>query len=107
MNINENLKSLRKGKTQKQVAKELNISYASYNKYETTNTMPDIENLINIANYYKITLDALVGHNVPYLLDKSVLTPKQRQLVEMVCNLDDNLCDLVRAYIQGNKDAKN
>ncbi len=106
MNINENLKKLRNGKTQKEVAKDLNISYPTYNKYETTNTMPDIENLINIANYYKITLDALVGHNVPYLLDKSTLTPKQRKLVETICTIDDNLCEKVEAYIQGSKDNK-
>lgn len=101
MNINEKLKVLRRGQTQKETAKNLGISYASYNKYETTNTMPDIENLINIADYYKITLDSLVGHEVPYLLDKSILSEKQKKVLETTLKLSDMQCQRLLDFATG------
>lgn len=57
------LKELRaeSNKTQTEVAKELNITQRTYSNYETGRREPSIDMLIDIANYYKIPIDVLVG----------------------------------------------
>lgn len=47
--------------TQKEIAKILNIKQQTYNNYETGKRTPDIEMLIKIADYYKVSLDYLTG----------------------------------------------
>ena len=57
------LKQLRQksGKTQKQIAQELNITDRTYGHYETGKREPSIDTLIDIADYYQISLDILTG----------------------------------------------
>lgn len=103
MNIKNNLKQfrLRKGETQKQTALNTNIPYANYNKYETTDTAPDINTLIKLADYFHTTVDHLIGHEVPYLINKSTLTENQLELFDMIKKLSDTNCRLVKAYLVG------
>lgn len=57
------LKELRKerGMTQKEVAQKLNITDRTYGHYETGRREPSIDILIEIAEYYNISIDLLVG----------------------------------------------
>lgn len=57
------LKELRKqlGKTQEEVAKDLNITQSTYSNYENGLRQPNIEMLIDLADYYKVPIDILVG----------------------------------------------
>lgn len=57
------LKELRKknGKTQEEVAKDLNLSQQTYSNYENGTRLPNIDIIIDIANYYNISIDILVG----------------------------------------------
>lgn len=57
------LKELRKSKgmTQKEVAHDLNITDRTYGHYETGKREPSIDMLIEIAKYYNISIDVLVG----------------------------------------------
>lgn len=61
--LSENLKALRKQNnlTQADVAQYLNISRAGYTKYESQNGEPSIDNLINLAEFFKVSIDYLVG----------------------------------------------
>lgn len=106
--MREKLKELRKKNNlfQQDVAKALHMSRSTYSNYEKGNAEPDIATIKALADFFHTTTDNLLGHNVPYLLDKSTLTPKQKQLVERVCTLDDNLCDRIQSYIQGSLDNK-
>lgn len=63
LNIAENLRALRKGKdlTQEAVAEILNDSPQSISKWERGDTLPDIALLPTLANFYKVTVDALIG----------------------------------------------
>lgn len=49
--------------TQKQLCEALNIGRSTYSYFETGSRMPDIETLILIAQYYKVSLDELIGYS--------------------------------------------
>lgn len=98
-----NLKELRNNKnlTQEELANELNMSRTRYIRYELHTAEPDLSTLIKLADYFHVTVDALLGHEVPYLLDKSLLTDKQNKIISRVVKLNDNQCDRVDAFIDG------
>lgn len=61
--INIVLKELRekKGLTQEEMAKELKISQSAYSYYERGERHPDIEIIMDMAEYFNIPIDLLVG----------------------------------------------
>lgn len=63
--INMNLNSLRKRHklTQEQLAEELNVSRQVIAKWEKGESTPDLHHSMNIANFFGVTIDALVNHN--------------------------------------------
>ncbi len=63
MRFNEILKSLRLEKklSQKELAKILNVSEDCIYFWEKARSEPSIDDLINISNYFEITIDYLVG----------------------------------------------
>lgn len=60
--IGEFLKELRKerGLTQEQLAERFNVSRRSVSRWETGNNMPDLDTLIQMADYYEIDLRELL-----------------------------------------------
>lgn len=66
-----NLKLFRKqnGFTQEQVAERLGVSRQAVAKWERGDSVPDIENVIALADMYEITVDSLV-RNMTSLPDK-------------------------------------
>lgn len=66
-----NLKLFRKrnGYTQEQVAERLGVSRQAVAKWERGESLPDIENVIALADMYEITVDSLV-RNMAYSDDK-------------------------------------
>lgn len=65
-----NLKLFRKrnGYTQEQVAERLGVSRQAVAKWERGESLPDIENVIALADMYEITVDSLV-RNMAYADD--------------------------------------
>ena len=59
------LKELRKqsGATQKQMGEYLGITTRAYQYYEEGNRYPDFESLLALADYFKTSLDYLVGRS--------------------------------------------
>ena len=70
MKWNESLKAIRKErkKTQKEIAKELQVSQALVSAWELGVNKPDIDNLFKLARYYQVSLDYLVS-----------FTPKEKE----------------------------
>lgn len=63
--ISMNLYSLRKRNklTQEQLAEELNVSRQVIAKWEKGESTPDLQHSMKIADFFGVTLDALVNHN--------------------------------------------
>lgn len=61
--IAESLKELRTANslTQQQLADHLHKTRATYCRYETGTLKPDIDTLIALADFYKVSLDYLTG----------------------------------------------
>lgn len=59
----ERLSLLRKEQnlTQKEVSRELGISLNSYQRYETSEREPTAPVLVEMAKFYQVSLDYLVG----------------------------------------------
>ena len=104
-----NLKKLRQqlGKTQLQIAEDLGLPRTMYARYETETSQPDTRTLVLMADYFHTTIDNLVGHSVPYLLDKSVLSETQKEIVDLLPELNEDCSRLVRAYINGLLEGQN
>lgn len=65
-NLHNVLKQLREeqGKTQQEVAEVLEVSQKTYCNYERGHREPNIEMLIALANYFRVSIDFLVGRYV-------------------------------------------
>lgn len=100
-----NIKKLRQNlnKTQEEVAKEIGIPRTMYARIESGESNIKKETLLKIADYFHTTVDAILEHEVPYLLDKSTLTPEQREIVELVPQMNYEECKLMLAYLEGVK----
>lgn len=48
--------------SQRQMAKELNISQGTYNNWENSNTQPSIEQLIALSKFFGVSVDYLIGN---------------------------------------------
>lgn len=61
--LGERLKSTRKnaGKTQEQVAQFLGVTRGAYSHLENNRNEPDNETLINLADYFDVSIDYLLG----------------------------------------------
>ena len=66
MTIGENLKTIREqnGLTQPQLAKFSRISQQNISRWELNQISPNIEFCIILADFYGISIDDLVGHEV-------------------------------------------
>ena len=53
-----------KGITQEQLAEALNVSVAAVSKWETGQSAPELSLLCCIADYFAVSVDALLGHSV-------------------------------------------
>ena len=65
ISFSENLKSLRTYKNigQSSLAKVLNVSIKTISHWETGYSEPSITQLVQIAEFFEITIDELVGRN--------------------------------------------
>ncbi len=63
--LGENIRNLRENKnySQKDLAHILHISPACLSKYETGKTVPSMETLIQIADFFDVSVDYLLGRS--------------------------------------------
>ncbi|TMV47491.1 helix-turn-helix transcriptional regulator [Paenibacillus mesophilus] len=86
--------------TQEELSSKLGISRAALSHYETNRREPDYETLRNIANFFDITLDYLLGRtNDP----QTVLDQDIREFVDSLELSDDTIMDKFSLTIDGRK----
>ena len=104
--IAKNLVELRKSRkyTQQQLAEKLNYSDKAISRWEHAESLPDIETLCKIADYYHVTLDYLVGRK--FVLDIGYLSDDQKEIVHLIQQLDDNSLQPVKALLKSMIDNK-
>lgn len=80
MNFGKNLQALRKAKniTQETLAEELNISRQAIGKWESGTVYPDAERLVQISEYFGISLDSLVKGNIDAASDVKDNSPEEK-----------------------------
>lgn len=63
-----NLKFFRKknGYTQEQIAEKIGVSRQAVAKWERGEALPDIENIVALADIYEVTIDSLVRNVAAY-----------------------------------------
>lgn len=76
------------GYKQKQVAEAMGVVRATYANYECGRRSPDIDGLVKLAKFYRISLNELVGCNTSDSNDL-VLKPRDRQMIEFFHKLSD------------------
>ncbi|TNJ66718.1 helix-turn-helix domain-containing protein [Paenibacillus hemerocallicola] len=90
----------KRGLTQEELANKLGISRAALSHYETNRREPDYETLGNIANYFNISLDYLLGrtNNPDTVLDDDV-----REFVDILELSDEKILERFALTIDGRK----
>lgn len=86
MELNENIRALRikSGLNQVELANQLNVSKQCISNWENDNVLPSIEMLVKLADFFKVTTDALLGRSNREMLDVSGLTPEQSAHISLL-----------------------
>lgn len=66
MELGNNIKELRKkkGLRQEQLAEAMGVSTASVSKWETNQSYPELTLLAELADFFEVSIDTLIGHNL-------------------------------------------
>ena len=108
-----NIRHLRslKGVTQEQFAQKLNVSRSRISSYEENRAIPPIDFLIEISNFFKISLDILIKNDLSKVKDESFMNiGKDRVLFPITINeADEELIEIVpqeasAGYLRGYTD---
>lgn len=94
------LKELRnkKGMSQRELSIELDIPEQTLFGYEKETRQPTIETLIKIADYYRISLDELVGRPTS-LINKMLLSEREQSIIDKILSMNPKQQELTEFYI--------
>ncbi len=89
MELCENIRKIRKSKgmTQEELAEAIGITSASVSKWETGQSAPELSMLVVLADFFEVSVDALLGHGVKAerqkeMLDTLAALARERQFGE-------------------------
>lgn len=89
--------------TQAEMAKIINISQSNYSKYELGTTQINIETLIQLANFFHVSVDYLIGNEQPNKVDLTSLSEIKKDCIEEIQSLTDEEVLAVTHFIAGLK----
>lgn len=102
MNHKNRIAALRKNRnlTQDDMSTTLGISRAALSHYEKGRREPDYDTLINIADFFKVSLDYIMGRTDDPLAS---LDPENREFIDRLELSDDQLMNQLAFTIDGKK----
>ncbi len=109
MNFSEKLKEIRKneGLSQEQLAEKIGVSRQAITKWETGKGLPDVENMVIIAEIFKTTLDELLRDSVAKQEQKSpVYTSETIYDIDCEKHFDINIGNAAAIKLSSGKDEK-
>ena len=99
MNLKEKIKQLRleKEETQYTISKNLNIERYTYANWEQGRSEPSLNEIINLANYFNVSTDYLLGRTENYeeIKSNNNLTYREKKLLQNFQFLDDDEKDKI------------
>ncbi|MGN1328842.1 MAG: helix-turn-helix domain-containing protein [Eubacterium sp.] len=103
MKFNENLRNLRREKdlSQEALATDMNVSRQTISKWENGTAMPDLKKLTELAEYFNVSMDTLLG---------TVVEKSCEDSAENNSSDNDNLMQYINdllAYSEANQNAQN
>lgn len=97
----EQIRLLRKERriTQEQLAEAMNVSVAAVSKWETGQSAPELPLLCRIADYFAVSVDSLLGHEIKReRLDDLIHAMKQMQTARNAFALRDLITKTLNSY---------
>ncbi|MGN1061222.1 MAG: helix-turn-helix domain-containing protein [Candidatus Coproplasma sp.] len=84
--LNEKIKELRSsfGISQVELAKQLGVSKQCVSNWENDNVQPSVEMLVQIARYFNVSTDYLLGLDCKETIDVSGLSEAQKAHVKLI-----------------------
>ena len=109
MNFSEKLKEIRKneGLSQEQLAEKIGVSRQAITKWETGKGLPDVENMVIIAEIFKTTLDELLrGSATKQEQEKSVFVSETIYDIDCEKHFDVNIGNAATIILSSGTDEK-
>ena len=102
--FSKRLKDMRKkrGISQSELTKTINIPQTTYANYEIKNCDPNISTLIKLADFYNISVDELVGRETD-MINLNLLDDTRKALIKEIINSSDVTVARLDAFYQGIK----
>lgn len=109
MNFSEKLKEIRKreGISQEQLAEKIGVSRQAITKWETGKGLPDVENMVILAEIFKTTLDELLMDSVKKETpETSVYTSETIYDIDREKHIDINIGSAYKILLSSGNDEK-
>ena len=86
MNIGEQINNLRKqhGLSQDDFVNLFNVSRQTISNWENGKSYPDLEMIINVSDYFKISIDELLKNDVQ-TVKKLIMKKRQKRSISYYC----------------------
>ena len=90
--------------TQAEMAKIINISQSNYSKYELGTTQINIDTLIQLANFFHVSVDYLIGNDEKFKkIDLTSLSDIKKDCIQEIQSMTDDEVLAVTHFIAGLK----
>ena len=79
----ERLKELRSARSlmQKDISRIFNVSMGAVGNWESGKRIPDVETLVRIADYFGVSVDYLIGHDLPDTSSRPAISAEDLRLL--------------------------
>jgi transcriptional regulator with XRE-family HTH domain len=100
MNFTELLQQLckDKGVSARKMCLENGLNHSAFDNWKRKNQIPFGETIAKLADYFGVTTDYLLGREEKTA--EPPLSPRQKELVEMVVALSDDKIEVAKSYLE-------